>query len=294
MGEVKTTIVLPVYADQQNLDRILAELWGNSPGDSWEIIVIDDGSPQPLDLTPIGSDRLSLIRHETRQGSARARNAGVKQARGEFIVFLSVFLKIPQNYMSQISSFIDNQTFDVAQHLLVKEPGLTADHFQAFLVDQRDRVYIQKGNTPIKNTQFAAAIIKKTTFDEVNGFDDNMNHYGGHELDLAYRLNQKGYSKRILVDNLPLERTKLESHDSVRDRLQQYGRVGLPALLKKHPEIKPTILPYPAIWTFLKMFGLSRLIEKRLARHIEQDWELPKKKYRLYLHLIVRNAWDAR
>jgi len=44
----------------------------------------------------------------------------------------------------------------------------------------------------------------------------------------------------------------------------------------------------------LRLFSLPKLIEKMIDRHVEQDRALTNKKYRLYLHLIVRNAWDAR
>ena len=294
MANCRLSIVIPVYKDQKNLDRILTELSANPPGDTWEVIVVDDGSPTPLELTPSTPDHFKLYRNETRNGAASARNTGVNQAQGEFIILLSVFLKIPKDYVTQSSNFIETHTFDIAQHLLTKEAGLVADHFQAFLVDQRGRTSNVGLDLPVKNTQFGAAIFKKAIFTEVDGFDENMNHYGGHELDLAYRLDQKGYSTRIIIEGLPLERVKLETHENVRTRLQEYGRIGLPALLKKHPELKNTILPYTTLWLFFKLLGLPKLIENRLARHVEQDWELPNKKYRLYLHLIVRNAWDAR
>ena len=294
MAELDLSIVLPVYDDQKNLDRVLAEFSANPPVDKWEVIVVDDGSPEPLELTTAAPDHFKLFRNENRRGAARARNTGVKQAQGEFVILLSVFLKIPQDYISQLLSFIKTHTFDVAQHLLVKGAGLEADHFQTFLVDQRVRTSNASENLPVKNTQFGAAILKKSIFIEVDGFDETMDHYGGHELDLAYRLDQKGYSTRIIIENLPLERVKLESHEKVRARLQEYGRVGLPALLKKHPQLKRTILIYPFLWPLLKTIDLPKSMERRFKRRIEQDIELTRRQYRIYLHLIVRNAWDAR
>ncbi len=294
MAPLDLSIVIPVYEEQKNLDRILAELSANSPGDNWEVIIVDDGSSKPLTLGSTPSDQFKIYRIETRGGAAQARNAGVKQAKGEFIILLSVFLRIPVDYISKISSFIETQTFDVAQHLLIKEAGVDANHFQAFLVDQNSRIPNTDNNLPVKNTQFGAAVFKKTIFTEVNGFDENMDHYGGHELDLAYRLDQKGYSKRIIIENLPLERVKLESHEKVRARLQEYGSVGLPALLKKHPQLKRTILIYPFVWSLLKIIDLPKSMERKFKRRIEQDIELSKRQYRLYLHLIVRNVWDAR
>ncbi|MBC8374903.1 MAG: glycosyltransferase family 2 protein [FCB group bacterium] len=293
-SDVMISIVLPAFTDQDNLDRIIGEFIANQPDNSWEVIVVDDGSPKPLELVSTAPDRFKLFRNESRSGAASARNTGIKHAQGDFIVLLSVFLKIPANYVSQLSSFIETHTFDVAQHLLVKETELVADHFQDFLVDQSGRIANAGGNLPVKNAQFGAALLKKSIYNEVDGFDESMDHYGGHELDLAYRLDQKGYSKRIIIENLPLERVTLESHVKVRTKLQEYGRVGLPALLMKHPELERTILTYPFVWSLLKMIDLPKSMERRFKRRIEQDLELTRRQYRLYLHLIVRNAWDAR
>ncbi|MBT3229801.1 MAG: glycosyltransferase [Candidatus Marinimicrobia bacterium] len=288
------SIVLPVNSNQENLDRILLELSANSPDVSWEVIVVDDGSSIALQLSDTSPDHWNIYRNENRQGAAVARNIGVKHARGEFIILLSVFLKIPDTYIDQLRAFIKNHHFDIAQHLVEKSPNAQADYFQVFLAGQKGRVSRVGKNLPVKNTQFGAAIFKKEMFVEVGGFDETMNHYGGHELDLAYRLDQKGYSTRVLIEDLSLERVKLETHSSVSSRLQEYGRIGLPALLKKHPELKKTILLYPQLWYLLKIFGISKGLENRLNKRIEQNVKLSKRQYRLYLHLLVRNAWDAR
>ncbi len=294
MAQIDISVVLPVYEDQDNLDRILSELLANAPGDNWEVIVVDDGSPKPLELISRAPDNFKLYRNETRRGAASARNAGVKQARGEFLVLLSVFLKLPENYISQVMDFIKNHRFDVAQHLVKKAVDIKGDHFQVFLANQSGRLPAKAGKLRVKNTVFTAAILKKEVFSKLGGFDESMNHYGGHELDLAYRLDQQGYSSRIIVDNLPLERVKLESHIRIRARLQEYGKVGLPALLKKHPELNKTILLYPFIWSLLKLIDLPKSMERQFKRRIEQNLKLTRTQYRLYLHLIMRNAWDAR
>ena len=293
MSDKLFSIILPVYDDQENLNRILEEFKASNPDDSWEIVVVDDGSPTALELPTNVPENWSIHRHVTREGAARARNTGANLARGENLIFLSVFLRIPENYIYQMRTFVQSRTFDTAQHLLVKTPGAQIDHFQSFLVDHTERLN-NDAYLSIKNTQFAAAVIKRDTFLSVDGFDEGMNHYGGHELDLAYRLQKQGYSRRIVISDLSLERVNIETHDKVRSRLQEYGNVGLPALLKKHPELKKTILVYPAIWWLLKVLGVSKAFEKRYKERIEQNVKLPTRQYRQYLHLIVRNTWDAR
>ena len=273
---------------------MLIELRANKIDLRWELIVVDDGSSTPLTLGDNPLANWQIIRHEFQRGAATSRNSGVKQAGGEFLILLSIFLKIPKDYLSRVSAFIESNQFDFAQHLLKPDPGLSLTGFQVFLSGQKERLSIQLGTLPIKNSLFTAAIIKKETYCHVKGFDESMNHYGGHEIDLVYRLDRAGFKNRKIIPDFPLQRVKIESHNKIQARLQEYGKVGLPALLKKHPELKKTIMPFPALWALLRLLGLPKLIEKRLSHHIEQDWDIPNKKYRLYLHLLVRNAWDAR
>ncbi len=247
------SLVLPVYDDQEGLDRILNELQNNQPDPKWEVIVVDDGSPQPLTLPRGVPEQWQIVRLEKQSGAAVARNVGVKKA-----------------------------------------PEISATHFQSFLANQSRRVSDSSENLAIKQSLFTAAIIKKESFCKLKGFNESMQHYGGHEMDLIYRLDQAGYTKRIIIPDLSLERTKLESHARTRQRLQEYGATGLPNLLKKHPELKTEILTRPLLWRILAILGLTGFTENRILRKIEADRKLPGMTYRLYLHLIVRNAWDAR
>jgi len=56
----------------------------------FEVVVVDDGSkdPVPVDLTGAADPRVHVIRHEESRGVAAARNAGVAEARGEWIALL--------------------------------------------------------------------------------------------------------------------------------------------------------------------------------------------------------------
>ena len=55
-----------------------------------EVIVVDDGSTDetPTRLAALDDPRVRVIRHETPGGVARARNAGLREARGDWIAFL--------------------------------------------------------------------------------------------------------------------------------------------------------------------------------------------------------------
>lgn len=81
------SVIIPAYNNELHLreaiDSVLAQEY--SP---LEIIVVDDGSTdRTADIVASYGDRVILLRQEN-QGSAVARNTGIKHARGKYIAFL--------------------------------------------------------------------------------------------------------------------------------------------------------------------------------------------------------------
>lgn len=78
------SVVIPVYNRARELDRALASVRAQTLDDI-EIIVVDDGSPEPLNLS---QKNLQVIRHPANRGAAAARNTGVAASCGRYIAFL--------------------------------------------------------------------------------------------------------------------------------------------------------------------------------------------------------------
>ena len=291
MSRPKFSLILPVRGSQAELDEWLEPVKGFPEDGSWELMVIDDNSREPLALIDTPGQ---LIRLEKDSGAAISRNAGASRSTGDYLVFLSVFLMLPEDYLQKLTEFVNDHDFDFAQHPLFVQPGDRQDHFQAFIGNQRDRTSTRTENLKIKQSLFGAAVVRRSTFEALGGFDVTMQHYGGHEMDLIYRMEKNGYSRRILIDAIPLKRLKISKHSSVRDKLREYGHTGLPNLLAKHPELKTEILLHGTTWKLFQAPGLTSLMEYVISVLVDSNIKLPHYVYRLYLHLIMRNAWDGR
>lgn len=88
------TVVIPAYNSGNKLSLTLARLLDcDTDGlDEVEVIVVDDGSPQPLKAVvaacaPRPRFSIRCLRQEN-SGPAKARNSGFRAARGELIIFL--------------------------------------------------------------------------------------------------------------------------------------------------------------------------------------------------------------
>lgn len=84
------SVIVPAYGRPQQLRHCLTALAAQHyPRDRFEVIVVDDGSPQPL--APIVADfqtDLAIIYHrQPNLGPSAARNAGARQAQGHYLAF---------------------------------------------------------------------------------------------------------------------------------------------------------------------------------------------------------------
>lgn len=82
------TVVIPVYNRlgylAATLDSVLAQTWQD-----WELIVVDDGSQEDVAgfMVSYTDARVRFMR-QANQGNAAARNAGIAQGSGEFVICL--------------------------------------------------------------------------------------------------------------------------------------------------------------------------------------------------------------
>ncbi|KAA2252180.1 glycosyltransferase [Solihabitans fulvus] len=89
------SVVIPAHHRKVELRRTLRSLTVQSlPQDRFEVIVVDDGSPEGMHresvaaLEKFASSR--YLRHDTAKGVSAARNAGAAHATGDLLVFLDV------------------------------------------------------------------------------------------------------------------------------------------------------------------------------------------------------------
>lgn len=82
------SIVIPTYNRMKELDQALASSFAQ-PGEDIEILVIDDGSTDGTadTLAKVDDPRLRVVR-QANAGTTHARNRGVAEARGQYIVWL--------------------------------------------------------------------------------------------------------------------------------------------------------------------------------------------------------------
>lgn len=80
----KVSVIIPFYNQSEFVEECVGSIIAQSYS-NWEIIIVDDGSIEPLPITP--TEKIKIVRQEN-QGLPSARNTGIANATGEYIQFL--------------------------------------------------------------------------------------------------------------------------------------------------------------------------------------------------------------
>lgn len=101
------SVILPVYNGERFLKEAIGSVFAQTYQD-WELVIIDDGStdgtPQLL-LQYQDHPKIQVLRQEN-QGVSAARNAGMKQAKGNYYTFLDADDIWKENHLAVLAEMI--------------------------------------------------------------------------------------------------------------------------------------------------------------------------------------------
>ncbi len=103
---MQVTIITPVYKVEAYLARCIESILAQTMPD-FELLLIDDGSPdrsgEICDRYAIQDDRIRVF-HTHNGGVSKARNLGLNEAKGDFIVFIDSDDWVAPNHLEQFLS----------------------------------------------------------------------------------------------------------------------------------------------------------------------------------------------
>jgi glycosyltransferase involved in cell wall biosynthesis len=198
------SIVIPNYNGEKTIFFTLESLKKQVFND-FEVIIIDDGS-QDDSVSLIhslidGQENYMLIEQPHNRGAASARNAGVKKAKGEFIMFIDSDVIINKDTVSKVSNFF--KTHDDADAVVGLPDSQNSfsnwasQHFNL-------RIHHNYIHLPerIGHLYTTICALKKEAFESVNGFNENMK--SEEDPELGFRLSDAGfviYTDKTLIVN---------------------------------------------------------------------------------------------
>jgi len=205
-GQLAVSVVVPTRNRPAMLERALRSVLAQTFLD-FEVVVVDDGSTPPAAdvVERLCDPRLRLLRFDPGRGAGAARNAGIAEARGEWIAFLDDDDEwLPEKLsvqMARVESASDPRmavVYSYCEHLDAtgkrrvrpKQPLPEGDVFAGLVKNLRAR-------TP------SVYLIKRSALVTVGGFDDVMP--SADDLDLWFRLADAEFHFAAVLEPLAIK-----------------------------------------------------------------------------------------
>lgn len=112
------SVIVPVFNCEQYLDKCINSII-NQDEKNFELILINDGSfDGTSDICTRWKEkdsRIILINQEN-QGQGSARNAGIKEARGEYLVFVDADDYLEPQALSLLAEYVQHKDYDIVMY----------------------------------------------------------------------------------------------------------------------------------------------------------------------------------
>jgi glycosyltransferase involved in cell wall biosynthesis len=190
----KVSVVIPCYNHGdfllETLDSVKAQTFKD-----YEIIVVNDGSTDISTISllqNLNRDKVRVI-HTRNNGVSSARNRGIKEAQGDYILPLDADDKIGADYLS------------LAVKTLEENQGVAIVYCERVLFGEYEGMYSLPDYDPrallIDNCIYPAALYRKTDWKAVGGYSEKM-VYGWEDWDFWISLSE--LNKRVVKIPEPL------------------------------------------------------------------------------------------
>lgn len=242
------SVVVPTFRRPAVLERTLAALLATDPGSGdYEVVVVDDGSGDdtPRVVEKIADGRVRFFPQENR-GVAAARNLGVRQARGDLIVFIDDDIVVPPSFLRdhvathrRFAGALVNGRWDFEPAL---QAELEATAFGRFRLEVEDWVKEGLAKRPLgdgflepEGVTACNLSLRREAFDRIGGFSEDFPFAGAEDQEFSLRARRAGLR---FVYNPDLR----VWHNDHRVTLEQFcerqrrGAVTSVLLARKHPE----------------------------------------------------------
>jgi len=259
------SVIIPCYNDGKFINETVDRLKKQTLP-AKEIIIVNDGSTDQFTidvLKELDKDPLVTVLHKDNGRMGAARNYGVQHAKGNVIVTLDA------------DDYFDNSFFEKGIQILQNEPntGVVNSYIQNF-GNKSDKSRPRGGNAfnfLFSNQCSACAMIRKTAWDQVGGYDESMT-MGYEDWEFYIRITKAGWQVHLIPEYLlfyrQTDKSTLKNHthpnrkkiiEYILEKHKDWYAQCLTELIDQKQVIyTESRISYQTIWKLLK----NRLIGK--------------------------------
>jgi glycosyltransferase involved in cell wall biosynthesis len=183
------SVIVPAYNAERTLGACLCALNQQTiPHDQYEVIVVDDASTDGT--VAVAKQAGAKVTQQVHSGPAAARNLGVREARGEIVLFTDADCEPLSDWIDQmLIPFADPRVVGVkgAYRSRQREPlaRLVQTEFEDKYARMRQRETIDFVDT-------YSAAYRREVFLQLGGFNETFSTASVEDVELSFRLAERG------------------------------------------------------------------------------------------------------
>ena len=205
------SVIVPYHDAPEALARTLAALESQDwPRALFEVVIVDDGSRVPLEQPRTTLSNVTVVRQENRGfGLARARNAGVRAAAHDILLFLDGDMLPEAGWIAAHARWhhavSGTLTLGFRAHVAVdgitpaairERSGTLKELFAGRPTDTdfREQVMVRTSELTSRHDELFIAVvganfgIRRDLYESVRGCDESFTRWGGEDTEFGYRV----------------------------------------------------------------------------------------------------------
>ncbi|MCH3885634.1 glycosyltransferase [Tenacibaculum aquimarinum] len=262
------SIIIPVYNRPQEIDELLESLIKQNFSDTFEIVIVEDGSENSSqEIVNKYAKELNIqYFFKENSGAGASRNYGMQRASGNYFIILDSDVIVPPQYLSEVKKALKLNYTDAYGGPDAAHKSFT--NLQKAINYSMTAVLTTGGIRGKKNAvgKFQPRSfnlgLSKTAFEKTNGFSKMKT---GEDIDLTFRLWKNGFQTQLIE--------KAFVYHKRRSTIQQFFKqtfsfgTARPILNKKYPETAKITYWFPSLFIIgfdvsiiMAIFGFNQLL----------------------------------
>ncbi len=247
--ELSFSFIIPVYNRPGEIKELLDSLVSQNFKQSFEVVIIEDGSTQPSEeIIQDFKNQLDISYYTKKNsGPGDSRNYGMHRARGNYFIVLDSDCTLPPQYLNAVHKTLDEHfvhcyggpdAADASFSLIQKAINYTMTSVFTTGGIRGNKKAIGK----FQPRSFNMGISKKA-FQETGGFG---NIHPGEDPDLSFRLWNKGFETKLIPEAFVYHKRRID-WAKFYNQVHKFGMVR-PILNQWHPTTAKSTYWFPTLF----------------------------------------------
>lgn len=248
---MKYSIIIPVYNRPDEADELLQSLTQQTVKD-FEVIIVEDGSSIPCKHIADKYADVLDVKYFLKEngGPGPARNFGVNNAQGDYVLILDSDCVIPQGYLAAVEAELKANPCDAfggpdaAHDSFTPVQKAISYSMTSFFTTGGIRGGKKKGAMDKFYPRSFNMGVKRSVYNELNGFSKMR---FGEDIDFSYRIVEAGHPSRLFPEAWVWHKRRTD----FRKFFKQVFNSGIARinLEKRHPGTMKLVHMLPMVFT---------------------------------------------